>query len=412
MDKKDITWAPHVPLIGGFPLGAELAMGKQPEAIYSLPGFIGNDGLYINHQNETLKRNDIRYIPIEPDDLEFDHKINIIVGTPPCAGLSSLNTGKSEEAKGANAAANDYMYHVFRHGMLKFHADVIMVENAPALSTKKGEPVADALYEICKENGYSLTLYKTSTHFHGIPQRRDRTFAIAWRSETAPIMDFHREPRKDFAEYLEDIPEWATLQDEVINKNLPHDCGYWNYINATNPELGAREAISQLGQKTAFNYVKKLGQIEQAAEWIRENGTPKQLKLVEHAIGKFSQGLGIWDGSAHVFKDVMNAVIGRNMTDTIHPTEDRSLNIREAMHMMGLPHDYILMGGRRDINKIAQNVPTCTAKFVTEQAQKFIQGKLKLSNSTYIKQDNWNERFECREVEPKRATLEELFEAG
>jgi site-specific DNA-cytosine methylase len=409
MDNK-ITWAPHVPLIGGFPLGAELALGTPPEAIYSLPGFFGNDGLYVNHQTETLHR-DIEYVPIEVDDMEFERKINIIVGTPPCAGLSALNTGKNEAVKGATAGQNEFMYHVFRHGMKKFDADVIMVENAPALSTKKGQGVADALYDICRENGYSLTLYKTSTHFHGIPQRRDRTFAIAWKSETAPIMEFHREPRLDFAEYLENIPKDSSFFDEPVNPKIPEVCGYWQYIKA-NYDEDPRDVISKSGEKTAFNFINKSGQLEKVIAWLRENGTDRQVKTAEHAVFKFSQGLGIWDGSAHVFDDVMNAVIGRNMADTVHPKEDRSLTIREAMHMMGLPHNYQLLGGRGDINKIAQNVPTCTAKFVVEQAEKFIQGKLRMSNSTYIKQDNWNERFECREEEPKAVTLEGLFDVA
>ena len=35
MNKKEITWAPLIPLIGGQMLGAERAFGKPPTAIYS-----------------------------------------------------------------------------------------------------------------------------------------------------------------------------------------------------------------------------------------------------------------------------------------------------------------------------------------------------------------------------------------
>lgn len=79
----DITWAPHIPLLGGFPLGAEAALGKAPEEIFSLPGFFGNDQHYVNYQQNTLGRKHLAYTPIDPDDLKFERKINIIVGTPP-----------------------------------------------------------------------------------------------------------------------------------------------------------------------------------------------------------------------------------------------------------------------------------------------------------------------------------------
>lgn len=393
-----ITWAPHIPLIGGLPIGTELALQKPPEEIFSLPGFYGNDKHYHNYQTVTLGRTSLKYTPIDPDDVTFDRKINIIVGTPPCAALSQLNTGTKPEAKGAGCAKNDFMMMVFRHGMKKFDADVIIVENAPALSTPKGKPVADALYEICKENGYSMTLYKTSTHFHGIPQRRDRTFAIAWKSATAPLMEFHRSEADKFADYLKKIPADAQHNEstDVINFKLLED-GYWKFINATIGD--PRKLVPESGQITCFNYVNKNGLLDKAIVWLRENGTERNIKLAEHAKAKFDAGKGIWDGSVHIFEDYMNAVIGRNMADTVHPTEDRSLTIREAMHMMGLPHDMELLGGRTNINHIAQNVPTCTAQFVVEQAVKFVEGKLPNSGLKYLKQDNWNKRIVAYDIE-------------
>lgn len=403
MDK--ITWAPHIPLIGGLPIGAEVAIGHAPEEIFSLPGFSGNDQHYVNFQQATLGRSYLKYTPIEPDDLAFDRKINIIVGTPPCAALSQLNTGSRPEAKGAGCAKNDFMMMVFKHGIYKFHADVIIVENAPALSTTKGAPVAEALNDICKEAGYSFTLYKTSTHFHGIPQRRDRTFAIAWRSEFAPVMDYERVDSLNFKEYLDLIPEDATMSDVIVNEKLLQD-GYWNYIKETMGD--PRKLLLESGESTCFGYVSSTpGGLEKCAEWLREHGDERSIRLVEHAMAKIANGKGIWDGSVHVFGDKMNAVIGRNLADTVHPSKDRSLTVREAMHMMGLPHNFELLGGKKNVNHIAQNVPTCTAKFITEQAVKFIRGELPMSDSRYIKQDNWNGRFEYRE-EPAKVTLDEM----
>lgn len=403
---NEITWAPLIPLVGGFPIGAEMALGTAPEEIFSYANHFGNDKHYVNYQQNTLGRSSLKYTVLDADDITFDRKINIIVGTPTCAALSQLNTGTKPEAKGAGCAKNDFMMMVFRHGMKKFDADVIIVENAPALSTPKGQPVADALYEICKENGYSMTLYKTSTHFHGIPQRRDRTFAIAWKSATAPLMEFHRSEADKFADYLKKIPADAQHNEstDVINFKLLED-GYWKFINATIGD--PRKLLPESGHITCFNYVNKNGLLDKAITWLKENGTERNIKLAEHAKAKFDADKGIWDGSVHVFTDVMNAVIGRNMADTVHPTEDRSLTIREAMHMMGLPHDMELLGGRTNVNHIAQNVPTCTARYVVEQAVKFVEGKLPDSGLKYLKQDNWNKRIVAYDTESP-PTLDDL----
>ncbi len=61
---EEITWAPIVPLIGGFPLGAEQAIGKPPVEIFSYEGFDANDSQYVNFQHNTRGREDIPYAEI------------------------------------------------------------------------------------------------------------------------------------------------------------------------------------------------------------------------------------------------------------------------------------------------------------------------------------------------------------
>ena len=159
MNKKEITWAPLIPLIGGQMLGAEKAFGKPPEAIYSYGGFEDNDSHYVNYQQNTKGR-DIPYIKLDEAEPGQIKQVDVVSGTPPCAALSQLNTGTTAESKGAGCAKNDFMYMVFENGIDVLGAKVVIVENAPALFTNKGRPVANKLYEICKERGYSLTLFK------------------------------------------------------------------------------------------------------------------------------------------------------------------------------------------------------------------------------------------------------------
>jgi len=385
-----ITWAPIVPLIGGFPLGAERATGVPPSEIFSYEGFGDNDSQYVNFQHNTRGREDIPYTEINEDNADsLKRKINIIVGTPPCAALSQLNTSKSADAKGATSPKNDWMYKVAEDGMKIFEADAILIENAPALYTKKGTLVAERMYEIAKENGYSLTLYKTSTKFHGVPQARDRTFACFWRSPTAPILEWHDRESKNFKEYLEEVPADSLQQDLIINPGIGTKEPYYNFIqHHIGKDKDVREEVLGYGCNTAFNYINRNGLLPDAIKWFEEVGDEKGLRSAKHAEYKFSIGKGIWDGSTHVFGERMNAVIGRNMNDTIHPSEDRSLSIREALHMMAFPDDFEVLGGKSRANMIAQNVPVCTGADMVTQAMKFVKGELALSGSDFMKQNN------------------------
>jgi site-specific DNA-cytosine methylase len=404
---ENIKWAPLIPLIGGQPLGAELAFGNAPRAIYSYDGFQANDSHYVNYQQNTLGRNDIQYVTLDEDTI-FPKDIQVINGTPPCAALSQLNTGKTEAAKGAGCAKNEWMYKVFEDAIDNFKVRVVVVENAPALFTTKGKTVAENLFKICEARGYSLTLYKTSTKYHGIPQARDRTFAIAWDSETAPIMNWYKRDRDDFSTYLDKISDNDLQQDIVINPKVSEE-PYFSFIrHLTNED--PRKILIKNKHITAFNYVNKNGYLQQALEWFRETDNEKGIKYAEHAVKKFSEGLGIWDGSTHVFGDCMNAVIGRNMSDTIHPKHNRSLTIREALHMMGFPSDFELIGGRSKSNHIAQNVPACTAKDIHLEIAKYLRGELEMSTTNYLRQNNHKEVTENDPLgSDNRVTLEEFF---
>lgn len=391
MNKKEITWAPLIPLIGGQALGAEKAFGKPPEAIYSFGGFEANDSHYVNYQQNTLGRKDIPYVLLDSENPNIK-QVDVVTGTPPCAALSQLNTGTTAESKGAGCAKNDFMYMVFENGIDVLGAKVVIVENAPALFTNKGRPVANKLYEICKERGYSLTLFKTSTRFHGVPQGRDRSFAIGWKSESAPVMNYYNRDRKDFAEYLQEIPENALHQDIIINKNVP-DEPYYNFIK-TKTNRDVREIMIEEGVKTTLNYVNKKGWMKEANEWFHKTGNEKGIKYSDHAMMKYADGKGVWDGSVHVFGEYMNAVIGRNMVDTMHPTEERSLTIREALHMMGFPEDFELLDGLKKMNHIAQNCPVPTSRDMHLEISKFLTGDLELSNTTYLRQNNLKQLME------------------
>jgi site-specific DNA-cytosine methylase len=401
---SDITWAPIIPLIGGQMLGAEKAFGKPPEAIYSYDGFQANDSHYVHYQN-NVKGRDLQYIMIPESQ---SHHISVISGTPPCAALSQLNTGQTAEAKGADCAKNEWMYEVFKEGIDRFSAKAVVVENAPALFTNKGRAVANNLFDICHERGYSLSLYKTSTKYHGIPQARDRTFAIGWRSETAPIMNWYKRPRKSFQEHLAEVEENFLQQDLVINRKLD-DEPYYHFIKSRTNE-NPRDVIIRSGNITAFNYINRAGLLPEANAWMHQVGHERGIKVSDHAIKKFAEGKGIWDSSTHVFDECMNAVIGRNLADTIHPKFDRSLTIREALHMMGFPHDFELVGGLAKMNHIAQNVPVPTSRDIHTEIAKFIRGELPLSDSNYLRQDNHVEKtYSDSLATTSKQTIEEFF---
>ena len=93
------------------------------------------------------------------------------------------------------------------------------------------------------------------------------------------------------------------------------------------------------------------------------------------------------DGSPGFYYERTNALVGRTLTHLMHPHEDRGLSIRETLHMMGIPHDFPFTN-LRDLNHIAQNVPTCTARDMASDVIRYLRGELKDTGKSFHMQDN------------------------
>jgi hypothetical protein len=73
-----------------------------------------------------------------------------------------------------------------------------------------------------------------------------------------------------------------------------------------------------------------------------------------------------------------------------HPVEDRYLNFREAMTIMGLPQDFELLDPTKSINHICQNVPFLTAKDMATEVLATLNGERDMEQASYLVQSNLN----------------------
>lgn len=374
--------------MGGFTLGAEKATGNKPKALISYAPFFANDSNIVNHY-----KNDVPYIVLDDNveqQLSQFKNIDIVTSTCPCAGLSQLNTSKSgDKARGSDAVQNQWMYKSTEHVLKYIQPKVLIGENAPALFTKSGLATAERLKNIGIENGYSFTLYKTSTSLHGIPQTRTRTFFIFWKAATAPVMQFIETPRLSFKEFLRDA-NVVTPKDviERLTADLEKEPSFRYARDRFGPNF--RDEILKHG-KTVNQYLIKTETMQDYLDYLIANNIDSTKFAAMKT--KVEGGGGYWDNSIHIFGDTINAIAGRVITSTIHPEENRWLSMQEYACLMGMPSDFEVLGGEKNLNMVAQNVPTCTAQDMVNQCMKFIRGELVDSGSAFNRQDNTNHKL-------------------
>ena len=278
-----------------------------------------------------------------------------------------------------------------------------MGENAPALFTAAGEKVVFKLKQIADKFGYSFTLLKTNSELHGLPQKRIRTFYFFWKSSKAPLLTWKQTSPPPLLAYLKEIPKHATQQDVFVhNGSASKRYRPYEYV-LVKEKLTHSEFSKKFEKGTIAKYLEKHRLIEDCIDWLKnyypnekfsESSTNGRthIQVLEHMKRKLEVGLGYWDDSVKFMGDCFTAVIKKNLLFAVHPEEDRFFNVRELLHLMGMPHDFEL-DDIKNINHICQTVPVNTAFDWTDEAVKFCNGELEFSDSDFVKQDNITQKI-------------------
>lgn len=390
-----MKWATMVPLIGGSAFGCHNATGTKPVYNMSYTPFAANEKFFYRHWEDVPV-----YLIDEGQDPNKDHPgyLHFVNSVCPCAGLSQLSTAKAGSE--ARAAQNKWMFEGAEYVLRNIQPMVYWGENAPALFTNSGTDVRDNLIEIGKKYGYSFSLYKTSTSKHGAPQHRDRTFYFFWNTQTAPIMNWYDRPMPVLEDFLNEIPQWATGQDEPINAKDPDESlvkkFVLNKVQLTHQEFVEWEGKKDRSKHSYYRWIEKNSNFTDCLNYITKNygADNKDYKRVSNALNKLSSGKNYMVPGPFFFYDKVNAMVGRTITSTLHPTQNRYLNVREVMHLMGMPHDFEFSPSEQGaaINMLAQNVPSFTARDMTYEVMKFCRGELEMSDKPVLMQNNFKQK--------------------
>lgn len=413
--KKKYTYAAMVPLIGGEPLGVMEALGGQlPEYVLSYAPFGDNDSHYINYLR-TKKKWKGDYAVLDTPEFEnyVPEQVDVVMSTCPCAGLSSLSV-----TSGSDNPANEWMYTTARYVLGTVKPKVFWGENAPRLFSSVGKGVADKLYAIGREFGYSLNLYYTESHLHGSCQKRPRTFYFFTKTDTAPLF---KNWRRDFTP-VEDFLARPKIENDrmgvQINKADPMDNAWVAYAVHI---LGAKN-VQDLNSKleVTTNLIthadRKFGQnLMEVADWMDAQGREDYSHIAKRARAmqdKLDDGKGYWAHGMTFAKGIIPSLISALPISLINPLTGTFLTLRDCLRIMGMPDDFELVheNPTTKFNHICQNVPVGTARDMMDGIVEYLEGKTDFSSSSYIKQSNKNLRHESVLPTDNTAELSVFFD--
>jgi len=384
----DLNYGSIVPLIGGETIAMERIFEKKPEYILSYEPFKAND----NHIVEHYKT--VPYYLVDDNRKPNIPDVDVINTVCPCAGLSSLSTTSNSDA-----AANDWMRTTANFVLGTLSPKVFWGENAPRLASKMGRPIVEDLRKIGQNFGYSFSLYKTKSILHGLSQTRDRTFYFFWKGQQVPQFDYIKRKHEKIEDTIRSTKR--DLKDPMsilTNDRVPSENAYYKYcLEEIEGGINHATFAEKITKSTnVLDHIEAHTTYDKVSHWMSSKGFSKEATRCETMYLKLKAGGNIMRKNVEIPKDYIGAFVGHYPTSLTHPDEDRFLTIRECMSIMKLPSDFILQGGKKNLNHICQNVPVTTAMDMAEHVHKFVDGRLsnQMIDADFVIQDNKSQKLE------------------
>lgn len=365
-----IKHAHIIPLIGGMVLGSEAGFGSPPEYLMSYEAFWGNDQHCANHYPG------VPYAVIDKGGRT--PSVDVVSSTCPCAGLSQMH-----HAYGDDNPHNRWMGVAAEHVLGVVKPAAYWGENAPGLAGKIGKNVRENLYRIGKSHGYSMSIYRTKSLLHGCPQVRERSFYFFWRGDKAPLLDFYDRPHARIEDVILSAGD-SNFQREPINSKTPSDDPWYRYIlevvhgGRTHAEHCRLIEPQSARGGDALTYIETMGHpyVPGVRDWMLAHGFERQARSCERMHAKLEAGGNLYRRGVVVPKDYIGAFVAHYPMMLTHPVEDRFIDYREAMTIMGMPRDFELVGANpKNSNMICQNVPVQTATDMAHEVREALEGR-------------------------------------
>lgn len=381
---------------GGFSKGLEMAGLKCIGGI-ELKEVISKTH-QLNHKNSKTIFGDIREIPPEKfAKIIGRNHVDVIIGGPPCPTFSTIGdakirsvTGKPTSEDPRNQLFLEYLKYVDY-----FRPEIFVIENVPNFITKyKGKifnTAVEIIENIGKENDTDEGIYTVvkpvqvlNAVYYGVPQTRKRMMLVAYKKGRKP---FEYPKQTHYYDQSEEeklkLKPCSTVQDAI--GDLPIITDNWRI---------SEMPYSKNSQLTEFQMEMRRNNKK---ETIKNNICRMSNDRAKRVFPHMAQGSKYMDLPPEIrhilpfrediFPDRLKRLVMKEPSWTviahigmdgymyIHPTENRTLSVREAARIQSFPDEFEFIGNQQDTYvQVGNAVPPLLGKAIGESILKYLEG--------------------------------------
>lgn len=302
-------------------------------------------------------------------------QLTAIIGGPPCQGFSRNIPAEYRYLKDPR----NQLYKTFLEFVEEFRPLSVVMENVPEILKAYNGTIKKEIIIQLERMGYEVTSASLNAANYGVPQTRARAFVLGCLNGIFPtlpkpthhgdIKSLKSKQKSIQLNLLQPIASPIVTVRDAIG-DLPvleagQDYSAEAYI--CEPQTNYQKLLRTDSNKLVNHIARELSPIQMSRARALKEGQdakdlPPELAPKKHYSGAY--GRLYWDQPARtITKWVFHPGSGR----FFHPTQDRTITIREAARLHSYPDKFHFLGSYTEMaNQIGESVPPLLAKAIAE----------------------------------------------
>ena len=355
---------------GGFSKGLEMA-GFECIGGIELKEVISKTH-QLNHKKSKTIFGDIREVPPEKfAEIIGKNHVDVIIGGPPCPTFSTIGdakirsvTGKPTSEDPRNQLFLEYLKYVDY-----FRPEIFVIENVPNFITKYDGKIFSTAVDIIESIGKDESIDGEGLYvvekpvqvvnavYYGVPQTRKRMMLVAHKKtgkkflypEHTHYYDQDEDKRSELlpCTTVEDaIGDLPKITDNWRISEMPYSSKrkltpYQQLMRSYGNGKTIKNNICRMSNdraKRVFSHMKQGSKYMDLSPEIRQI-LPFREDIFQDRLKRLVMKAPSWTVIAH---------IGMDGYMYIHPTENRTLSVREAARIQSFPDDFEFIGNQQE----------------------------------------------------------------
>ena len=302
----------------------------------------------LNHYGAKSICGDITEVTYEEDikPLIGDQKIDVIIGGPPCQGMSLSGPRKFDDPR-------NKLYLSYIRLVKEIQPKAFVIENVPGLVGLFGGQIKDSIIEKFTEMGYQIQYKILCEADYGVPQNRKRVVFVGIKKGEFVYPEIH-ENKVSCSMALSDLP---TLEDELGEEVL-------DYLMQPQNEY---QKIMRKNSEVVKNHIaaNHSDRVKKIISLVPDGGNYKDLP------DEYINSRNFHVAWTRFASDKPAPTIDTGHRHHFHYKYNRVPTVRECARLQSFPDDFIFLGNKtQQFRQVGNAVPPLMAQCIAEQLKK------------------------------------------